>query len=196
MTSANFTNKIHTRNFILVLIVISVALLRIFNVGKFGNWANFTPVGAIALFAGTYFKDRWAAYLTPLLVLFLSDIIVNYGYFGKVTLFYDDIFWVYLAFALMVLTGSFIKRVSVLNVITAAIISVIIHWLLTNFGVWLGGKLYPRNLQGLQECYILAIPFEKNLLLGNLAYGGILYGGFEWAKRYFPSLKWSDELSN
>ncbi|QNL48587.1 hypothetical protein H8S90_17595 [Olivibacter sp. SDN3] len=197
MTSTNnYTNKVNTRNLILILIIITVALLRIFNVGKFGDWANFTPVGAIALFAGTYFKDRWAAYSTPLLVLFLSDIIVNYGYFGKVILFYDGIFWVYFAFALMVLIGSFIKRVSVLSVIAAALSSVIIHWLLTNFGVWLGGKLYPRNLQGLIDCYILAIPFEKNLLLGSLAYGGILYGGFEWAKRHFPNLKWSGELSS
>ena len=184
----NAVNKINTRNLILVLIIISAGILRILNVGKFGEWANFTPVGAIALFAGTHFKNRWAAYITPLLTLFLSDIIVNYGYYGKITLFYEGIVWVYAAFALMVLIGSFIKHVTVLNVFFAAIGAVLIHWLVTNFGVWLGGTLYPQTFAGLVDCYIQAIPFEKNLLFGNLAYGALLYGGFEWAKRSFPSL--------
>lgn len=184
----NAINRINTRNVVLVLIIISAAILRILNVGKFGDWANFTPVGAIALFAGTHFKNRWAAYITPLLILFLSDIIVNYGYYGKITLFYEGIVWVYVAFAIMVLIGSFIKRVSILNVFLAAILAVLAHWLFTNLGVWLGGTLYPQTLAGLVDCYIKAIPFEKNLLLGNLAYGALLYGGFEWAKRSFPVL--------
>jgi len=182
------TRRIGSRNMMLILIIISAALLRILNVGKFGDWANFTPVGAIALFAGTYFRNRWAAYATPLLTLFVSDIIVNYGYYGKITFFYDGIAYVYAAFALMVFAGSLMKRVSIPNVFLAAITSVLIHWIVTNFGVWIGGQIYPTNLRGFINCYIQAIPFEKNLLLGNLAYGTILYGGFEWAQRSFPRL--------
>jgi len=180
------------RNIVLVLIILSAALLRILNVGKFGDWANFTPVGAIALFGGTYFRNRWAAYLTPLLTLFISDIVVNYSYFGKITLFYDGIFWVYVAFAFMVFIGNLIKEVSIVNVLAASLSAVVIHWLISNFGVWLGGEqfgqLYAHDIQGLLQCYINAIPFEKNLLLGNLAYGAILYGGFEWLARYTPGL--------
>lgn len=182
------TGRVDTRNIILILIIVSVALLRVLNVGKFGDWANFTPVGAIALFAGTYFRNRWTAYFTPLLTLFVSDIIVNYGYYGKITLFYEGIVYVYIAFALMVLVGSLIKKVTIINVFIAAIVSVLIHWTITNFGVWISGQLYPMDAQGFIECYLMAIPFEKNLLLGNLAYGFILYGGFEWAKKYFPFL--------
>lgn len=181
-------SRIDTRNLVLVLIIMSVAILRILNVGKLGEWANFTPVGAIALFGGTYFRNRWTAYITPLITLFVSDMVVNYGYYGKITLFYDGIAWVYLAFALMVFVGSLIKKVSTVNVFLAAIASVIIHWVVTNFGVWISGTYYPVNVAGLVDCYVKAIPFEKNLLLGNLAYGAILYGGFEWAKRYFPHL--------
>jgi len=187
------SNRVSTRNTILILIILSAALLRILNVGKFGDWANFTPVGAIALFAGTYFRNRWAAYITPLLTLFVSDIIVNYGYYGKITFLYDGIVYVYAAFALMVFAGSLIKRVSIGNVFLAAIASVLIHWIVTNFGVWVGGQIYPTNFQGFINCYIQAIPFEKNLLLGNLAYGAILYGGFEWAQRSFPRLHLAEE---
>ncbi len=188
-------NRFNMRNIILILIIISAALLRILNVGRFGDWANFTPVGAIALFAGTYFRSRWTAYIAPLLTLFISDVVINYGYFGQITLFYDGIVYVYVAFALMVFAGSLIKRVSVLNVFLAAVASVLIHWIVTNFGVWISGQLYPLNAAGFVNCYIKAIPFEKNLLLGNLAYGSILYGGFEWAQRQFPRLDLASGLS-
>ncbi|MGK9116572.1 DUF6580 family putative transport protein [Olivibacter jilunii] len=189
------TGRVNTRNAMLILIIVSTALLRILNVGKFGDWANFTPIGATALFAGTYFRNRWAAYFTPLLTLFISDIIVNYGYYGKITLFYEGIVYVYIAFALMVFIGSLIKKVTTLRVFGAAIASVLIHWIVTNFGVWISGQIYPLNAQGFIDCYIKAIPFEKNLLLGNLAYGIILYGGFEWAKKHFPLLAVPHELS-
>jgi len=188
-------NRIDTRNLVLILIIISVAVLRMLNVGKFGEWANFTPVGAIALFGGTYFRNRWTAYITPLIILFVSDVVVNYGYYGKITLLYDGIAWVYLAFALMVFVGGLIKKVSATNVFLAAMASVFIHWVVTNFGVWISGQYYPVNVTGLIDCYLKAIPFEKNLLLGNLAYGAILYGGFEWAKRYFPRLNESNTLA-
>ncbi|GAA4794002.1 hypothetical protein GCM10023231_22930 [Olivibacter ginsenosidimutans] len=181
--------RISIRHLVLVLIIVCVALLRIPDIGKAVNWANFTPVGALALFAGTYFGKRPTAYAIPLLALFLSDMVINYGYYGKIVLFYEGIAWVYLAFAVMVFIGSMIKKVTVLQVLLGALAAVVVHWLITDFGVWITGKYYPLTAQGLIDCYIKAIPFEKNLLWGNLIYCTMLYGGFEWAKHYFPNLR-------
>ncbi|MBI2415043.1 MAG: hypothetical protein HYV33_00080 [Candidatus Kerfeldbacteria bacterium] len=38
----------------------------------------------------------------------------------------------------------------------------------TNFGVWHIGGLYPHTWAGLLDCYVLAVPFLRNQLLGNL----------------------------
>ena len=63
----------------------------------------------------------------------------------------------------------------------AAILSSVLFFIVTNFGVWLtgGGWFYPKTLQGLIECYTLAIPFFRNSLAGDLVYTGVLFSLFE-----------------
>src|SRR5258708_32890142 len=39
---------------------------------------NFTPIGAMALFAGTMFRDRRVAFLFPLIALFAGDLFVGF----------------------------------------------------------------------------------------------------------------------
>lgn len=153
------------------------------------NWFNFTPVGAIALFAGTHFKNRWKAYAVPLLLLFFSDILINYTYTGTWTLFYGGFAIVYLCFAVMVFIGSLIKKVNVGSVLLASFAGVLLHWLATDIQPWLTSPMYNKDITGYYQSLIAAIPFEKNLLLGNLVYGGLLYGGFELAKSKFTVLK-------
>src|ERR1700710_1371353 len=92
--------------------------------------SNFTPVGAIALFGGAYFTDKWKAYVVVLITLFASDILINYLYTSKWILWYGGSFWVYLTFAIMVLIGSLIKKATIVNVGIASLISIAIHWLI------------------------------------------------------------------
>ena len=40
--------------------------------------AYFTPVGALALFGGASFNKHWQAFLFPILILFLSDVVLMY----------------------------------------------------------------------------------------------------------------------
>lgn len=44
----------------------------------------------------------------------------------------------------------------------------------TNFGVWHIGGLYPHSLAGLVECYVNALPFLRNQLLGNMIFVPVL----------------------
>src|ERR1700712_4332385 len=107
--------KINLRNSALILMIILAAVTRLLNVNHLSTWSNFTPVGAIALFGGTYFSDKWKAYLVPLLTLFISDIALDYIYFGKFIIFYGGFLPVYISFALMVLIGTYIKKVNIAN---------------------------------------------------------------------------------
>jgi hypothetical protein len=63
-------HKIHTRNTVLILMIVAAAAMRLVSY-KFPVLSNFTPVGAIALFGGAYFTDKWKAYLVPLAALFV-----------------------------------------------------------------------------------------------------------------------------
>ena len=187
--------KINLRNSILILMIIIAGASRLINFNHLTGWSNFTPVGAMALFGGAYFSDKWKAFLVPLLTLFISDIALDYLYFGKFMLFYSGALPVYIAFALMVLIGTYIKKVNVTNVVLGSLGAVLVHWIITDIDPWLQGTMYAKSFYGYGESLIAAIPFERGMLLGNLIYGAILFGGFELAKSKFAVLRTSKEVA-
>jgi Family of unknown function (DUF6580) len=156
--------------------------------------SDFTPVGAMAIFGGYYYKSSWKVFLIPLVTLWLSDLLLDYFfYYHSWVWFYDGFYWTYLAVAFMVVLGMFMKKVSIRNVIFAGLIATFAHWVITDFGVWVAhgvdittGKPYPYDFAGFIKSLYLVIPFEKNMLLGNLVFGGILFGVFKWAQRKYP----------
>lgn len=192
--------KINIRLAALIIITLLVGIWRIFQTSEgMGALANFTPIGAMALFGGAYFMNKGKAYLFPLLALFASDVVLMQTVYAEHSsgLLYSGWYWTYISFAIMVLIGkSLITKVSFKTVIGSGILAGLAHFIIANFGVWLGGGLdvttglpYTRDFAGIMKCYYLAIPFFKNMVAGNLAYGAILFGGFELAKARFDSLR-------
>lgn len=184
----------NTRNTVLVLMILGAVAMR-FLTYQVPVLSNFTPVGAVALFGGAYFTDKWKAYLVPLLSLLISDIVINQWYVSRNIVDYSSTFWVYLSFAIMVFIGSRIKKPNVISVGIASLLSVVIFWLLTDFPWLYGGSLYPHTLVGYGQSLIAAIPFQRNMLLGDALFGFILFGSFEYAKTKFNSLRERHELA-
>ncbi len=181
--------KINIRNSVLILMIVLAAAGRFIHLDTQQVWANFTPVGAVALFGGAYFTDKKKAYLVPLVTLFLSDLLINYLYFHKFVWFYGSAVWVYISFAVMVFMGTRIRKINAANVAIASLAAVLVHWLLTDIDPWLYGNLYAKSSIGYFQSLFAAIPFERSLLLGNFVYGFVLFGGFELAKSKFPVLQ-------
>lgn len=141
---------------------------------------NFTPVAAMALFGGATLSNKRLAYLLPLFAMFISDLIIG---------FHSTMWAVYLAFSITVYIGTKIHgNIKPLNVITASVASSALFFIITNFAVWLGGSFYPQNAAGLIECYIAAIPFFNNSILGDLFYSGILFSVYTLVTQRFPQL--------
>lgn len=141
---------------------------------------NFTPVAAMALFGGATLGNKRLAYILPIIAMFLSDLIIG---------FHNTMWAVYLAFVATVFIGTKINgNIKPLNVISASIASSALFFVITNFAVWFGSSFYPQNFTGLIECYIAAIPFFNNGLVGDLFYSGILFTVFTLAGQRFPQL--------
>ncbi|MEO0331840.1 MAG: DUF6580 family putative transport protein, partial [Bacteroidota bacterium] len=193
--------RINIRLLVLLAIVLLMGLWRILNNGgQLTPLANFTPFGALALFGGAYFTSKVRAYFFPLLMLLVSDLVMMQTYFSQYRsgLLYDGWYWTYLAFALMVFVGTLIRRVHWKSVLAASVGAALIHYIVTDFGVWLGGGIdlttgqpFTRDWSGLVSCYILALPFLKNMLLSNLLYSLFLFGGYELASRRYPVLNYT-----
>ncbi|MEX0660257.1 MAG: DUF6580 family putative transport protein [Balneolaceae bacterium] len=181
---------------IVLLFIVAIAAWRVMvGTGENTAMANFTPLGAMALFGGVYFT-RIKSFAFPLLALWLSDIVLNRFFIGEWVLFYDGFLWVYGAFALMVLVGKWMQaNKSVARFVGSSLVIVFIHWIVTDIGVWLSSPLYPLTLEGFILCLIAAIPFELNLLGGTLIYGSVMFGAFEWSKKHVPELQTNFESS-
>lgn len=140
---------------------------------------NFTAIGALALFGGAYFTRRWVALLVPLAAMLLADLVLTSP---------DPTS--YACFAVTVLLGMLLSnRVTFGRTTAAAVGASVLFFAISNFSVWWGSKTYPQSALGLAECYLAALPFAQNMLLGNLFYCGVLFGGLETMQVAWPALR-------
>lgn len=132
--------------------------------------ANVAPITAMALFGGVYLNKKYAL-VVPILAMMISDIFLG---------FHNTILFVYLSFLLIGLIGIFIKKIkSAQTILISSFMSSILFFVITNFGVWLVGNLYPHTAEGLINAYILALPFFRNTIIGDLLYAGLFFGAYE-----------------
>jgi hypothetical protein len=181
--------KIDLRFSVLTALIIFCAFSRIIP-----HMPNFSPLGAIALFGAAHFTKRWQALFIPIAATWLSDLFINnviYAqYYPKFTWFYQGFYWQYVSYLLIALAGTVIlKKVRIQTVIAGAFTSTTIFFLVSNFGVWAEGTMYPKTFEGLMACYAAGIPFAKGTILGDLVYSGILFGMFALAQKQFPLLR-------
>jgi len=134
--------------------------------------ANFAPIAAIGLFSGCYLKKKWAL-LLPIGAMLISDYFIGF-YSWKIMAS------VYLSFALIGLIGIAVKKhKNVYTVIGSSLGASVLFYLVTNFAVWAFGSMYAPNFAGLIQCYVAAIPFFRNTLMGDLFYVSVLFGSYE-----------------
>lgn len=130
---------------------------------------NFTPVAAIALFSGVYLNKKQAL-LVPLALMVASDLIIG---------LHNVVVFTWGSFALITLLGLALKKhKSVSGTISFSLVSALLFYAVTNFGVWLMGW-YPPTLQGLATSYIMALPFLRTFALATLVYTTVLFGIYE-----------------
>jgi hypothetical protein len=189
--------KFNPRFIILIIILVAISAIRIPNAAQLTPWANYTPIGAMALFGGAYFTKKWKAILLSLSTLLVSDLIINTMIFHtKFGIMYSGWYWVYFTFLLITLMGRWLLHsVSVKNFFLASVLAAAAHWLILDFIVWAGaGKdirtMLPlsRDTSGLLQCYLQGLPFAKYFLGGTLIYGSIMFGLFEWLNKRRPVL--------
>ena len=181
--------KLSVRHLILAWLLILAAFSRLIP-----HPPNFTALGAMALFGGAYVSSRTLAIILPLAALWISDLILNNlvytEFYQGFVLFSSGHVWIYISFIVIVIVGkSTMKNVTMKSVGLSGISASVIFFLLSNFGVWLGGMMYPLSLSGLISCYIAGLPFFGWTLVGNAFYCTMLFGSFEFASNKISVLQ-------
>ena len=129
---------------------------------------NFTPIIAVAIMSGYFFKNINLSFLTLIIAMLVSDLFIG---------FYENVIFVYASLLLITFVFYRIsKKINFKNLFIYSFAGSLIFFIVSNFGVWVLGSpgvydiAYEKNLNGLVECYILAIPFFGNTFLSTVIF--------------------------
>lgn len=170
--------------------LITVVLLMV--VGAFARLIphipNFTPIESLTIFGAAYLGRKQWAIVAPLVILYISDFIINNtvarSFFPDVEgiVWFDSymIFNVLAIIAIVLFSSSILQKVNIKNILISILGASVIFFIITNFGSWASEKsIYTNDLSGLLTSYTAGLPFFRTSLLSNLVFSGILFGSYE-----------------
>ena len=124
--------------------------------------ANMTPLVVTALIAGTY-SNRLYGYCALLGSLLVSDILLgmiqHHAIFGLWSLFTSS------GVLIISYPSQYLSRAFTHSKITHVLLGGIFYWAWTNLSSWL--SMYTIDWTGFMACYINALPFLHNQLIGD-----------------------------
>jgi len=145
---------------------------------------NLSPVFGALLFGRAHLNRRDAIWY-PLTLVAASNVLLTTVVYRMRMGPGQIITW--LGFAAVTLIGYWLhERQSVARIAIASLSAPTAFFIISNFGVWLGGhgsRMYPATWDGLAECYVAALPFYRNSLLASVAYTALLFGAHEIYRR-------------
>ena len=182
--------KLNLQTGVLSIIILLAAFTRIMP-----HPPNFSPMAAIGLFGAAHFAKKWQAFFIPLIGIWISDLVINnYVYSSSssnIVWFYSGFYWQYISYILIIFVGLFIfnKGISLTKTVGGMISSSGIFFLVSNFGVWAGGTMYPKNFGGLITCYAAGVPFIHNTIISDVLFTTVLFGTYYLLQVEYSSLK-------
>jgi hypothetical protein len=182
--------KLNLQTGVLSIIILLAAFTRIMP-----HPPNFSPMAAIGLFGAAHFAKKWQAFFIPLIGIWVSDLVINnYVYSSSSSnfvWFYSGFYWQYMSYILIIFAGLFIfnRGISLTKTFGGMISSSGIFFFVSNFGVWAGGIMYPKNFGGLITCYAAGVPFIHNTIISDVLFTTVLFGTYYLLQIEYSSLK-------
>jgi len=116
---------------------------------------NFTPILSVSILGFLFSPSLFFKILMVIGSMFFSDLVIGIHSF---------IPYVYLSLILIIIISNS------KNYIYITVLGPLIFFIITNFGVWLQSSYYSKDVEGLIECFYMAIPFFKNIILSTFFY--------------------------
>ena len=136
---------------------------------------NFTSLLALSFYIPAVFGIRYI----PVVVfaLLFTDLIIGF----HSTMIFTSGSIILIGFISKYFNKSIMFRIS------GAFFGAVIFFVLSNFGVWLGGS-YGYDLNGLLNCYILALPFFGYSILSTLIFSVIIETVYKFYNKNFVNI--------
>ncbi len=171
----------HVQVLIAAGLILMAATARVVNAEM--HWYNLAPVAALGLFAGAVLKDKRYAFVFVLLGQFLGDVYFQLftatpGFYGPAQLF------TYGGLIAVTLLGFFMKNLKPVNIVFFTLGGSTLFFLVSNFGYFIEGW-NGYSWAGLVKSYVMALPFYRNSIIGDMIGSGLLFGMYFMAQRAF-----------
>ena len=127
---------------------------------------NFTPILAGIIFLPFIKKDLTFSIIAPLAAMLISDLIIG---------MHSLMLWTYAPIIFLSCLTYYFNQDSILRIGTLAVVSPMVFFLVSNFGVWISGSSYTEDMSGLIECYFNAIPFYASSAISCLLFTALFY---------------------
>ena len=151
-------------------IKISIGILLALAVSRFiPHPPNFTSLIALSFYVPALLGLKFLPFV--LFSFIFTDIIIGFHN----TLFFTWGSVLTIGMLSKYIYGSTFKR------LCGACIGALLFFIITNFGAWLTLDMYEKNLSGLLQSYVLAIPFFHNTLISTFLYLFLLKLAFDLA---------------
>ena len=147
-TKLEFQNKKNLQSFFFIFFFLTISRL-------IPHEPNFTPILSISILGFLFSTILSVKVLIVLGSMFFSDLIIGT---------HDFMIYVYFSLILLIIFSNS------KNYIYMMFFGPLIFFIITNFGVWLNSWYYTKNINGLIECFYMAIPFFKNTILSTFFY--------------------------
>ena len=126
---------------------------------------NFTPILAGAIFM-PFMVQKSIGVVLPIIIMLVADLII--GLHGLMI-------WTYGSLALITFLSYKVIEKNYISVFKVALVSPVIFFLITNFGVWLNSAMYSFDLSGLITAYTMGLPFLSNSLVSTFLFSSCFY---------------------
>jgi len=187
---------------VIALLIVVPAVMRAIHFER-----SLVPMGALALFCGAHFRNRWLALAIPLASMLVGDVLIGLLHHDAAFSFHVILPIVYGCYALNVLMGMGLQKywdrlksqqrergeatsgrgepehasllaTRVLPIAGTTLAGAIFFFLVTNFADWYLFDSYAKTWQGLLNCYVAGIPFfSRGTLLADVLGSVLFFGG-------------------
>ncbi len=164
----------------------AVALIALGSLLRWGlaDIPNFAPVCGLALFSGFLFPSIGLRLAVPMGVMAVTDMGLG-GYQPLLRVV------VYASLAAPVLLAPILRRSmrglldhdglcgrGLAGMCSCVLASSLLFFFATNMATWIVTDWYPKTWTGLADCLVMALPFFRFTLAGDLLFSFVLFGGY------------------
>ncbi len=162
--------------------------------------SNFSPVYAICFCAGLYLSG-WRAWAVPLVLLFVSDVVMNYFVYRPMgySVFSAGMIGSYALYLLLIAMGWRLgEKQPAAMLIGGGMLGACAFFFGSNTLVWVGDPIYAKTVAGWVQSFTLgkagfppSILFLKNSAISGAIFTAVIVVAVNWARSQRPA-EWAE----